>query len=102
MYIYQKEFEAIKEIDEKAHMAKLTVFGRQNSIDKSSLLKAWKTKKIKFLGVGVCKGELGEPKVYFLSQTWDFVPTSLTTTPPPPRRLGHTHKKKLFDVYFVF
>ena len=75
MYIYQKEFEAIKEIDEKAHMAKFTVFGRQNSIDKSSLLKAWKTKKIKFLGVGVCKGELGEPKVYFLSQTWDFVPT---------------------------
>ena len=82
MYIYQKEFEAIKEIDEKAHMAKFTVFGRQNSFDRSSLLKAWKTKKTKFWGEGVCKGELGEPKVYFLSQTWDFVPTGLILDVP--------------------
>ena len=42
---------------------------------------------------------LGEPKVYFFCQTWDFVPTGLTPL-PPHRRLGHPHQKKNFWCLF--
>ena len=41
---------------------------------------------------------LGEPKVYFRWQIWDFVPTGLT---PPPWRLGHRQQQKNLCLFCI-
>ena len=44
------------------------------------------------------QGLLGEPKIYFLCQTWDFVPTGLTPPPPLPGGWDTDNKKKLMFI----